>query len=57
VNLTLLLNLNAQFGVYYSQGVKKGLRMKRYNDDALYEYCPKSGILMRDIIQAANTWN
>ena len=57
VNLTILLNLNAQFGVYYSQGVKKGLQMKRYNDDALYEYCPKSGILMRDIIQAANTWN
>ena len=57
VNFALLENLNAQFEVYYSQGVKQGRRMKRNNSDALYEYCPKSGILMRDIIQAANTWN
>lgn len=57
VNLALLINLNAQFEVYYSQGIKQGLQMKRKNDVALYEYCPKSGILMRDIIQAANTWN
>lgn len=57
LNLVLLTNLDAQFEVYYSHGIKQGLRMKRKDDFALYEYCSKSGILMRDIIQAANTWN
>ena len=57
INSALLTNLNAQFEVYYSQGIKQGRKMRRNNSAALYEYCPKSGILMRDIIQAANTWN